>query len=83
MKLLSILLNIALILVGLFLVLEKGFPTTAERVAFVFLIFIFLTPLMNLLYIFFWSVSKDWLSLYLKREDMEEKEIIGKFSRKK
>jgi hypothetical protein len=69
MKLLTILLNIILIIVGFFLVLKKGFPTTAEWLALVLVILVFLTPLMNLLYISFWS-GESWMALCFKRKAM-------------
>jgi hypothetical protein len=69
MKLLTILLNITLMLVGFFLVLKKGFPPIAEWLAIALVILVFLTPLLNLLYISFWS-GESWLALRFKRKAM-------------
>ncbi len=78
MKLSAILLNIALIVTFCFMTAKFGLPKIDEREFLLFLL-IFVTPLINLLYIFF-SKGESWLALYFKRKAMEEKRKIEKLS---
>ena len=82
MKLLSILLNVALILSILLLMTKRGMPSPAKEGFETFVVLLcFVTPLINMLYIFIWS-GESWFALYFKRKAMEEKKKIEKLSSK-
>lgn len=78
MKIISIFFNIALISIFLYIIATEGVDGR-------FLIFALclLTPLINLLYIFFWRPEESWLTLYFKRKGLEEKKKIEELANKK
>ena len=80
MKILSILLNIALISIAIFLITEKG-VRKIEPFEFLIFILLFLTPIINLIYILIWG-GNTWLSLYFKRKAIEEQIKIKELSEK-
>ena len=75
MKPLVILLNVALILFSLIIFWEIGVAdpsVSVERLGdILFVLLMLLTPILNLIYIFFWG-GESWLGRYFKRKAMEE-----------
>jgi hypothetical protein len=84
MKILSILLNIILLAMFSFGLIKFGLPEHSDK-DFIFHVFMltamFLTPLVNLIYIF---KPKDhgWVSLYFRRKALEEKKKIDDLQKK-
>ena len=82
MKIIAILVNIALFSLIAYIIATEGLPKKAD-VRFILSIFLLLTPIINLLYIFFWRPEESWLTLYFKRKASEEKKKIEELANKK
>ena len=85
MKPLVILLNVALIIFAAIIFWEIGVADSSvsvERLGdIIFVLLMLLTPILNLIYIFFWS-GESRLGRYFKRKAMEEKRKNEKLSDK-
>jgi hypothetical protein len=81
MRLLAILSNLAFMLTIGIRTATKEWPLKDDPVSLLLLFLFALTPLVNLIYIFFGS-GESWLTLYFKRKAMEEKKKIDELSRK-
>lgn len=78
MRILSILLNIILIAIVIFMVADNGWPRNIEEQLMVCVFFA--TPVFSL--ITFWGLQSDssdsWISLYFQRKKLEEKAKLKK-----
>jgi hypothetical protein len=81
MKIISILLNIALIILTIPFVIATGALREGGKYLILPLLTI-LIPLINLLYISFWR-EESWLTLYFKRKSLEEKKKIEELANRK
>ena len=82
MKILAYLLNLGLLGLALFLVVENGLPQPGER-DFLFFLLVVFAPLSALVSIFRDSKSNSdgFIALYLKRKTLEEKKKIETLSK--
>ena len=78
MKIVSIVLNILLIGLILFALVEHGLPETSED-DFWPSILLVITPLVTLYYLLFSSNRESWLQLYFRRKAAEEKQKLKQF----
>jgi hypothetical protein len=81
MRLLAILSNLALMLTIGIRTATTEWPLKDDPVSLLLLLLFALTPLANLIYIFFGS-GESRLGLYFKRKAMEEKKKSDELSRK-
>ena len=83
MKKFALILNIGLLVILGYILVKEGLPHDTEYV--LFCLFIFATPLANLLYIYnrHNTTSDNFVSLYFKRRALEEKTKIADLQQKK
>ncbi|MFI8979361.1 hypothetical protein [Ectopseudomonas khazarica] len=75
MKLLSILLNFALLMMVAFMLLEHGMPAPNDS-DFFFALLAIAAPAITLYYLLFCVNSESWLQLYFRRKAAEEKQRL-------
>ena len=78
MKIVSIMLNILLVGLVIFEIVEDGLPGTSDDSFWLF-IMVFVTPLVTLYYLLFTSKRESWLGLYFRRKAAEEKQKLKQF----
>lgn len=80
MKILALISNFALLGFVCYCLFKSGIPKSNEDiVAFSVMT---LTPILNLVALFFSGIGENWLSLYLKRKALEEQRRIDKLAQK-
>jgi hypothetical protein len=75
----SMLMNVVLILMAVFLMIDEGSLNTEELLIYSILI---VTPIVNIITLFSGGKNNNWFTLYFKRKSMEEKMKIEKMSDK-
>lgn len=75
MKVLAIILNISVLAFFIFIIFDPKSKINAEEIPI--MILVFSTPIVNIIALYKQSAPDSWISLFLKRKALEEKQKIA------